>query len=90
MGVVDGQAPGWLKEAVSPDGWWEVIKCQAAILLLAAGNVLLITKIRKIGGIVAAVKRVLGAGSKTARLQALIEILGEFTGINTVLEKCGG
>jgi len=68
---------------------WEVVKCTAAIGAFVAGNLLLVTKVRKLGGIAKAVNKLRGASNAANRYKAAIALFGEVAGINAVVQECG-
>ena len=71
-------------------GWYGVAKCAVAIGLFIAGNVLAIGKIRKAGGVWKVARRVLKAKGAQAKAHVLAGVLGYVTGIEEVVDKCGG
>lgn len=63
-------------------------KCIGAVGAFVAGNALVISKIRKAGGVVKVAKILLGAGSSEARLKAALAVFGDITGVTGVVESC--
>lgn len=71
-----------------PEGWWGWAKCTAAIGALVAGNLLIATKVRKLGGIPKIVQTLKEARNAQERYKALLYFFGEFAGINAVITNC--
>jgi len=69
---------------------WRVVKCAAAIAGFVAGNLILISKIRKLGGFVKVAKRIVGAKDKEAALKAILGGAVAITGAGGVVTACGG
>jgi len=69
------------------DAWgWAV--CVASVGALVAGNMLVATKITKLGGVAKVIVTLKAAKNADARWKALLTFFGEFTGIGAVLTNC--
>lgn len=72
-------------------GWgtaWKIVKCTASIGTFIAGNLLLVTKVRKLGGVVKVAKKLVAAKNKEARLNAAIAFFGDVSGVGAVVSQC--
>ena len=73
----------------SPGAAFKVIKCAAAIAGFVAGNAILITKIRKLGGFVKVAKTIIRAKDTEAALKAIVAGAAVITGTGAVVSACG-
>ncbi|MHA7274135.1 hypothetical protein ACX80Z_11935 [Arthrobacter sp. TMT4-20] len=71
-----------------PSTVWGWALCTASIGALVAGNLLIASKITKLGGVAKVVAKLKVAKNAQARYKALIAFFGEFTGIGAVLNNC--
>ncbi|GAA1112529.1 hypothetical protein GCM10009582_07570 [Arthrobacter flavus] len=71
-----------------PSTVWGWTVCTATIGALVAGNLLIASKIAKIGGVAKVVTKLKAAKNAQARYKALIAFFGEFTGIAAVMNNC--
>lgn len=67
---------------------WKMVKCAGAIGTFIAGNVILISKIRKAGGLRKVAKLLRKKGSAEKKAKAFLAIVGEVGGINAVIKAC--
>ncbi|MEU5437968.1 hypothetical protein AB0G73_31995 [Streptomyces sp. NPDC020719] len=70
-------------------GAWKVTKCVGAIGAFVAGNAVLVSKLRKLGGVWKGARLVVKAGDFQDRMKALTAMFGEVTGLSTVAKSCG-
>jgi len=78
-------------------GWLDVVRCGVAIGAFIAGNVALIAKVKKMGGVYKAARKIFSkrrkGESKAAHREriatAVLGVFGEITGADQVIEKCG-
>ncbi|MFI1472441.1 hypothetical protein [Streptomyces wuyuanensis] len=68
---------------------WKVTKCVGAIGAFVAGNAVMISKLRKLGGVYKGAKLVVQAGNFQDRMKALGAMFGEVTGLSMVASNCG-
>ncbi len=66
-------------------GW---LRCGASVGMLVAGNMLIATKITKLGGIPRVIKMLQDTRNAEQRWGTLISIFGEYAGISDVLNHC--
>jgi len=85
---VDVSATTAFPVVADPEGWWGWAKCTTSIGALVAGNLLIATKIRKLGGIPKVIETLKAARNAQERYKALLYFFGEFAGINAVLTNC--
>lgn len=71
-----------------PSTAWGWTLCGASIGALVAGNLLIASKITKLGGVAKVIIKLKAAKNADARYKALIAFFGEFTGIGAVLNNC--
>ncbi|MEU2687348.1 hypothetical protein ABZ654_26420 [Streptomyces hygroscopicus] len=76
--------PGW-----SWSKAWKITKCVASIGAFIAGNAVLVSKLKKLGGIYKGAKLVVEAGNFQERMKALAGIFGAVTGLGVVASSCG-
>jgi hypothetical protein len=74
--------PGWWGTA------WKVAQCGAAVGTFIAGNMLLIYKIKKIGGVTRAAKLLVNAENAEQRWKAAALLFGEVTGLGAIVSSC--
>lgn len=89
--VVEHHGASYAYPVVADPFWstaWEVVKCTAAVGAFIAGNLFLVTKVRKLGGIAKAVEKLRGASNYANRYKAAIAIFGEVAGVNSLLKEC--
>ena len=69
-------------------GWWGVAKCALAIGIFIAGNVVAAYKIKKLGGIWKAARRILNTKTGEERAKVILSILGDLAGLTQVVDAC--
>jgi len=90
--VVEHRAGFYAYPVVADPFWstaWKVVKCTAAIGAFIAGNLFLITKVRRFGGIARAVDKLRGASNYANRYKAALSVFGEVSGISGIVSACG-
>lgn len=90
-GGVEARDASGRKIEVQPGWWgtaWKVAQCGAAVGAFAAGNMLLVYKIKKIGGVTRAAKMLVNAESAEQRWKAAALIFGEVTGLGAIVSSC--
>ncbi|MFC5929808.1 hypothetical protein D6T64_05980 [Cryobacterium melibiosiphilum] len=71
-----------------PTTAWGWTVCVASVGALVAGNMLVATKITKLGGVAKVIIKLKAAKNADTRWSALLTFFGEFTGIGAVLTNC--
>lgn len=71
-----------------PNDFWGYTKCVGAIGAFIAGNMFLISKVTKLGGVAKVAVRLLEAKNATDRWQALVYFFGDITGIGAIGAAC--
>lgn len=87
--VVEHVGADFAYPLVADPSFFSVLRCGAAVAAFAAGNGLIIFKIRKAGGVVKVAKIILGKGSYEAKLKAVLAITGNVFGVNQLFKECG-
>ena len=67
---------------------WQITKCAAAIGYLVGSNVVLIGKIKALGGAWNAAKLLLGATTRAEKVRAARNVFGTVLGIDVVINNC--
>ncbi|NUS94742.1 MAG: hypothetical protein HOQ36_20425 [Nocardia sp.] len=73
-------------------GWgtaWKATKCAAVLGGFVAGNVALVSKLTKLGGIAKGAALIAQAGNVEERMELLLSIFGEVMGLNMIASNCG-
>jgi hypothetical protein len=63
-------------------------KCVVAVGVFAAGNALIVVKVKKAGGVVKVAKKLLSASSAEERLKVALTFFGDMGGILGLVEGC--
>lgn len=80
-------------KAIQIRSWWSKgwhwAKCVATASAVIAGNWLVITKAKRSGGVIKALRKVFGKkGTREQRLKVAIAAFGDFTGVNQIVSAC--
>lgn len=73
---------------ISPGAAYKALKCAASIGALIVGDYLLVSKVRKLGGVVKVAKRIVLTRDREAAAKAFLAGIGEFTGVSGVIDNC--
>ncbi|GGP95640.1 hypothetical protein GCM10010278_86620 [Streptomyces melanogenes] len=68
---------------------WKVTACVGAIGAFVAGNAVLVSKLRRLGGVWTGARTVVQAGGYQDRMKALVAMFGNVTGLSAVAKSCG-
>ncbi|MFI1177895.1 hypothetical protein [Streptomyces melanogenes] len=68
---------------------WKVTACVGAIGAFVAGNAVLVSKLRRLGGVWTGARTVVQAGGYQDRMKALAAMFGNVTGLSAVAKSCG-
>lgn len=71
-----------------PNDFWGWTKCVAAIGAFIAGNMFLVSKVAKIGGVAKVAVKLFEAKNATERWGALATIFGEVSGVSAIIDNC--
>lgn len=72
-------------------GWgtaWKATKCAAALGGFVAGNVALVSKLAKLGGVAKGARLIVQAGNTEERMELLVATFGEVLGLNMIASNC--